>query len=161
MRRSHQSTARALALVALAASWLALGHARARTDALCVIVRSQSKERGLDLGKVRRIFLHEPTDDADGHRFIPFNAPPHSAERTAFDRTVLGLDADEIAQHWIDQRIRGVPAPRTVPRVDLTARLVARLPGAVAYVRESQVTPEVRVLRIDGRLPGEPGYPLP
>jgi hypothetical protein len=164
MGTSLTTCARALALLAISASWLALGSARlahADTDTLCVIVRSASKERALDLSKVRRIFLHEATDDADGHRFIPFNAPPHSPERSAFDRAVLSMGREAVAQHWVDQRIRGVAAPRSMPRVDLTARLVARLPGAIAYVRQSQVTPEVRVLRIDGRLPGEPGYPLP
>lgn len=70
------------------------------------------------------------------------------------------MDADAIARYWIDQRIRGKQAPRTLPSTDLRVRVVVKLPGAIGYVSASRVTAEVRVLRIDGRLPNESGYPL-
>ena len=38
--------------------------------------------------------------------------------------------------------------------------LVASIPGAVAFVDAAQVPKGLKVLRIDGRLPGEKGYPL-
>jgi hypothetical protein len=39
-------------------------------------------------------------------------------------------------------------------------RLVARLPGGITYARAVQVTGDVRAVRVNGKLPGEPGYPL-
>lgn len=132
--------------------------ALARGDALCVIVGGTSGQQGLDLFTLRRIFLNQPTDDADGHRFIPFNAAPHSGDRLAFDASVLRMGADEVARHWIDQRIRGVQSPRTSTSAEITVRVVAKLPGAIAYVRERHLIPQVKVLRIDGKLPSESGY---
>jgi hypothetical protein len=38
--------------------------------------------------------------------------------------------------------------------------LVAVIPGAVSFVRASMVTPVVKILKIDGKAPGDAGYPL-
>jgi hypothetical protein len=32
--------------------------------------------------------------------------------------------------------------------------------GAVAYVRADEVRPGVKVVRVDGKLPTDPGYPV-
>jgi hypothetical protein len=37
---------------------------------------------------------------------------------------------------------------------------VSAIRGSITFVPFSAVTPEVKVLRIDGKLPSEPGYPL-
>jgi hypothetical protein len=42
----------------------------------------------------------------------------------------------------------------------MAAELVTSLPGSVAFVDASQVPKGLKVLRINGRLPGQPGYPL-
>lgn len=39
-------------------------------------------------------------------------------------------------------------------------RFVSGTPGAVGYMRASDVDDSVKVLRIDGLLPGDDGYPL-
>jgi hypothetical protein len=134
--------------------------ARAQAEPLCVIVGARTGQSGLQLHELRRIFLAQPTDGVGGVRFVPFNAPPHSFERASFDRVVLGMDPDAIARYWVDQRIRGTQAPRTLSSPDMLLRVVAKLPGAIGYVSANRVTPDARVLRIDGRLPGESGYPL-
>jgi hypothetical protein len=38
--------------------------------------------------------------------------------------------------------------------------VVASYPGAITYVRADMVNASVRVLRVDGKLPGDPGYLL-
>jgi hypothetical protein len=37
---------------------------------------------------------------------------------------------------------------------------VARVPRAVAYVLPRDLSPEVQVVKIDGRKPGDAGYPI-
>jgi hypothetical protein len=34
------------------------------------------------------------------------------------------------------------------------------IPGSITFVLASAVTPGTKVLRIDGKLPSDPGYPL-
>ena len=38
--------------------------------------------------------------------------------------------------------------------------LTALSPGAITYLRASDVDPSVKVLKVDGKAPGEAGYPL-
>ena len=130
----------------------------AKGDPLCVIVSASSAQQGLSRTDVRRIFLHQPTDDVRGQRFIPLNAPAKTPLRVHFDYLLFGLNGDSIARYWVDQRIRGTQAPRVISGTSLMLKAVARLPGGISYVPASQLTPEVKALRIDGRAPFDPGY---
>lgn len=131
-----------------------------QADPLCIVMAASSAQKELSRNELRRIFLHQPSDDVSGNRFIPLNAPPKSAIRVQLDNFLFGLDPDAMARYWVDQRIRGTQAPRTVPSVDMARRVVAKLPGGITYLPASQLVPEIKALRIDGRGPFDNGYPL-
>jgi hypothetical protein len=42
----------------------------------------------------------------------------------------------------------------------LTKEAIGAFPGAIALVTLGDVKPGMKVLKVDGLLPGEPGYPL-
>ena len=43
---------------------------------------------------------------------------------------------------------------------EMATELVSAIPGAVAFVDSALVPKGLKVLKIDGRLPGEKSYPL-
>ena len=51
-------------------------------------------------------------------------------------------------------------APKTLASTNGVLRFVYNVPGAIGYVRARDADSSVKMLRIDGRLPGEPGYRL-
>ena len=54
-----------------------------------------------------------------------------------------------------------VPAgPKIVYSNEMATELVQLLPGSIAFVSAAQVPSTLKILRVDGRLPGEKGYPL-
>jgi hypothetical protein len=129
--------------------------------ALAVIVAKGSPVQDLSLAELKRIFTNEGDTDGSGQRYVPFNHPPHTTDRVGFDQVVLGLSADDVSQFWIERKIRGLPGPpRSVDSLALLLRLIARLPGGIGYARPGQLTPEVRAVRVSGKLPSEGGYPL-
>ena len=133
---------------------------RAADPPLVVVVAGSSPMQDISRANLRRAYLGEPTGGPGG-RIIPLNQPPGTPARSQFDRAVLGLEPDAMAQFWIDQRIRGHGgAPRSVPVAILT-RLIPRLAGTVGYVRANEVVPGLKVVTIDGKKPGDPGYLLP
>ena len=78
-----------------------------------------------------------------------------------FDRAVLGLEPEAVGPFWIDRRIRGESSPpRTVPSTDLLLRVVAKLPGAIAYVYAPLTAPGVKALKVANLPAGQTGYPL-
>jgi hypothetical protein len=128
---------------------------------LAVVVAQGSSVQDLSLTELRRIFTNEGDSDPSGQRFLPFNHPAHTTDRVAFDKIVLGMSADEVSQFWIERKIRGLPGPpRSVDSLSLLLRLIARLPGAISYARPAQLTGDVRAIRINGKLPSDPAYPL-
>jgi hypothetical protein len=42
----------------------------------------------------------------------------------------------------------------------MTRDLVVAIPGSISFLRADQVTDDIKLLRIDGKLPGDEGYPL-
>lgn len=129
---------------------------------LLVIVSAALAGGDIGLGVLRNAFEGYPTDFG-GKRLVPFNHAFASGERIWFDEIVLGMDQDEAARFWVDQRVRtGYQPPRTLPSADLALRVVASLPGGITYLA---MTPEsvpqsLRALTIDGKAATHPAYPL-
>lgn len=127
---------------------------------LVVVVARTSPIDELSLAQLRRMYLGEPVDSG-GQRMIPINHGPSVKERIAFDRLVLGMSPVEVSRYWVDRRIRGQSgAPKAIDPSDVHQRVVAKLGGAVGYVRTTELRDDVKVLRIDGKAPHEHGYPL-
>ena len=65
-------------------------------------------------------------------------------------------------QHWIAKVFRDEAAagPHVVYSTEMAAELAAAIPGAVAFVTADSVPKGLKVLKINGRLPGDEDYPL-
>jgi hypothetical protein len=128
---------------------------------LAVFVAKDSSLQNLKLAELRRIFTNADDSGFSGQRNVPFNHTARSSDRVGFDQTVLRMSPEEVSRFWIDRKIRGLPGPpRAVDSLSALLRLVSRTSAGIGYARPSQVTNEVRVIRIDGKLPSEAGYPV-
>ena len=160
---------RAVLLSAFAAAAFLLGalprlelsaHA-AQPVVLAVFVPKASPTQNLKLTELRRVFTNADDSGFSGQRSVPFNHTARSADRVGFDQAVLHLSPEEVSRFWIDRKIRGLPGPpRAVDSLSQLLHLVNRTDGGIGYARPNQVSSEVRVIRVDGKLPTEAGYPL-
>jgi hypothetical protein len=156
LRRSFLQASAALFAPALG-SELAL----AASYAVVPIVAGASPMRDISLGTLRRVFRSEQVTDPDGGRLVGFNHPSGSHARELFDRIVLGMEPDQVARYWVDQRIRGgARPPRTVASVALLREVINRYPGAVGYLALADLDASVRALTVSGAGPDSPQYPL-
>jgi hypothetical protein len=114
-------------------------------DPLVVIVNKGNVENP-SLSDLAAVFTTRKQSWPNGQRILPFNFPPKHPARVEFDHSVLQMNPAAVARYWIDRRIRaGNPPPKQVNNAQLVVRLVAKLPGAVAYVPRSMVDASVRV----------------
>jgi len=159
-----------------ACTWLALGMCcallilfpsaersakAANRVALAVVVAKGSPVQDLSLRALKRVFVNEGVSDPSGRRYVPFNHPARTSDRLAFDAIALEMSAEQVSQFWIERKIHGIARPpRSVDSLALLLRLVARLPGAIGYARPAQLSGDVRAIRINGKLPNDPSYPL-
>jgi hypothetical protein len=160
-RRAFPLLALAGAVVAVLVG-LAPHPVRAGQDVpLAVIVAPGSKLSNISVTDLRRVFQSERLTDPEGNRLIGLNHPPKTVDRVGFDQVVLGMDADAVGRFWIDRKIRGGSGPpRAVESLATLRRVVEKLPGAIGYLRPSQLSSEVKAVRVDGKLPEDAGYPV-
>ena len=87
---------------------------------------------------------------------------PVAREREIVLRTIYQMTEAQFRQYWISKVFRAEAAsgPRIVYSNEEATGLVGALPGAISFIDVTQVPKGLRVLRIDGHLPGEPGYRL-
>jgi hypothetical protein len=136
--------------------------ALAQTPApLVVVVARNSPIEHLSRFELKKLYMGANLQAPGGERVLAFHQMYSAPDRVAFEHSVLGMAPDELARYWIDRKIRGESgAPHVVGSPELLQRVVSRLSYSVGYVRLDQVGPELRVLPIDGILPGSAGYPV-
>jgi hypothetical protein len=119
---------------------------------LAVVVNRAVPVQQLSASELESLFTANRRSWPDGTNVAVFSYAPEDATRHIFDLAVLKMSPEEVARFWLDQRIRGGPRPpRQVPDPALALRLVAKLPGTIAYVPESMVNNTVTVVaRIKG-----------
>jgi hypothetical protein len=68
----------------------------------------------------------------------------------------------QFRQYWIAKMFRAeVPrGPKIVLSSGMALDLVVAIPGSISFTRADAVSDDVKVIRIDGLLPNDDGYPL-
>lgn len=138
-------------LLALTALTWATGSS-AGGDVLVVIVNKANPASSLSRDELRPIFQTTKKAWSFGEDAQPLNLPEDSALRNDFDQAVLGLDPERVARYWTDRKVRGgARPPIRVATTGAMLKAVASKPGAIGYVRFSEVNGTVKVVaRISG-----------
>jgi hypothetical protein len=133
--------------------------ARSVSAQAAVIVHRSSAVSDVKLDDLRRFFLGQGAMGSNGQQVLLVELAPM---RTRFYKQLLGLSGDEVRRRWIGMVFRGDALALPFELGDATAvkKFVAEHPGAVAFLAASDVDDTVKVLRIDGKRPGDAAYPL-
>ena len=76
--------------------------------------------------------------------------------------TIYQMDETQFRKYWIAKMFRAeVPrGPKIVFSTDMTLELVVAIPGSISFINADEVTDDVKVIRVDGKLPSDAGYSL-
>lgn len=117
---------------------------------LIVVVAKGSSVTNISRGDLKRAFMGDSVS-AGGKTLVPFNASTGTPERSGFDKAVLGMSPEEVGRFWVDRKVRGQSAaPRSLPSPAHIAKVAAKFPGAIGYLTEDQMTPEIQPVAVDG-----------
>jgi len=136
--------------------------AQAKPRPLAIVVNTADPVSNISFAELRRIFLGEQQYWPDHSKVILLVRAPTAYERSMVLDRIYRMDEDRFRQYWIGKMFRAEVAagPKIVYSSEMALSLVSAIRGSITFVPFSAVTPEVKVLRIDGKLPSEPGYPL-
>jgi len=136
--------------------------AQAHDVDVAVVVQPDTPVSNLSLAEVRKIFLGDRQYWTANMPVVLLIRAPVARERDVVLKIIYQMSESQFKQYWIAKifRAESVSAPKVVYSNDMANDLVTALPGAIAFIDARDVRPGTKVVRVDGRLPGEPGYPL-
>jgi ABC-type phosphate transport system substrate-binding protein len=152
----------ALVLVALTAESAFMAVPRRVEGPLAVVVHRSNPVDELSLAELRSIFLGERQRWPNGRRITLVLQEPGQPEREATLGLVYHMSEAELNHHFLRAVYRGqvLSAPKQLSSTNLVRRFVFNLPGAIACLPLRDVDDSLKVLRIEGHAPAQPGYPL-
>jgi hypothetical protein len=129
---------------------------------IAIVVRPDVPVGNLSISDVRKLLLGDRQFWNSGLRVTLLISSPGTREREVVLKSIYQMSEAQFKQYWIAKVFRAEAAsgPRIVYSTEMAAELTAAIPGAVAFVDASQVPKGLKILKIDGRLPGEQGYAL-
>ncbi|HKP15336.1 MAG TPA: hypothetical protein VJT85_04700 [Gemmatimonadaceae bacterium] len=132
------------------------------SEPLAIVVNRNNPLAEMSLADLRRVFRGQRSRWANGRRVTLVMRDAGAPERDAILRELYGVAEVEYRRTYLQAVFSGqsTDAPKTLSTTNGVLRFVYNVPGAIGYVRARDVDPSVKMLRIDGRLPGEPGYRL-
>jgi ABC-type phosphate transport system substrate-binding protein len=143
----------------------AIGSSSAQTQTgpdIAVLVNPGNSVGNLSVVELRKIFRGERQYWSADSPILLLMRPPGTAERNVILRSVLQMSEAQYTQYWVGKIMRAEAAypPAAVFSYTMVMEGVRGNQGAIGYVSASQVPAGLKVLQIDGVLPGQPGYPL-
>lgn len=129
---------------------------------VAIVVHPENPETNLAADELGRILRQEQRRWKSGGPIYLVFRSSGSPPRDVVLRRVFRMNDLELKQLWLGKLYRGEIAsfPRVVDSDVAVRRLVGQAPRALGFLDASAADGSVKVLRIDGRLPGQSGYLL-
>ncbi len=129
---------------------------------MAILVNPATRVSNLSLAELREIMLGNRQFWPDHQPIVLLLRAPVAPERTAVLHIIYQMSEAEFRQYWIAKIFRDetATAPKVVYSASMASELVVAIPGSIAFLEADEVQPGPKVLTIDGKKPGEKGYPL-
>jgi hypothetical protein len=129
---------------------------------IAVVVHPDTPVSDLTLSDVRKVLLGERQYWNAKLPVVLLIRAPVARERDVVLRVIYQMSEAQFKQYWVAKIFRAEAAspPKIVYSNDMQYELVAGIPGAIAFMDARNVRPGLKVLRVDGYLPGDREYPL-
>lgn len=129
---------------------------------IAVVVHPDTPVSDLSLAEVRKVLLGDRQYWNSKLPVVLLIRAPVARERDVVLRVIYQMTETQFKQFWVAKIFRAEAAtpPKIVYSNDMQYELVAAIPGAIAFVDAHNVRPGLKVLRVDGHLPGDRDYPL-
>jgi ABC-type phosphate transport system substrate-binding protein len=159
----------AVAILATAtAIWLSASvyAVQAAGDPIVVIVNGSNPVDNLSMGELRKLFLSDRSLWDTGRAVAPVMLAAGAPERTLFLKVVYGMNNADFDRWFLQATFTGKSAtpPKEVGSVRDVKRIVGNTPGAISFVRSSDLHPDsdsvIKAVKIDGVAATDAAYKI-
>jgi hypothetical protein len=133
----------------------------AQNGDVAVVVNQNNPVSNLSRNEVRKLFAGERKVWSPGLPVKIFVRAQGASERLVL-LALLDMSESEYKQYWISQVLRKEARDEPVALFSnaMQRQAIEIYPGAIALVNVREVAGGMKVVRVDGRAPGDKGYPL-
>jgi ABC-type phosphate transport system substrate-binding protein len=151
-----------VALVLLATALLADTTSRAAEEDLAVIVNKSNPISALTMTQLRKMVLAQETKWPGGGRIAVWMAKPGQPDRVATLKLLCRMTETDFTLYFMHASFNGDTGqpPQAAPSGASVRQAVAKAAYGLGVVWLSQANDTVKILSIDGSLPGQPAYKL-
>lgn len=131
-------------------------------EGLAIVVNRENPVENLSMAELRTVFLGERSHWPNGRRITLVMMEPGQPERDTMLRDVCRMSEPDLRRRYLQGLLTGevLVSPKTLANPLGVRKFVFNVPGAIGYLRPEDVDDSVKVIRIDGHLPGDAEYPL-
>lgn len=144
---------------------IAAATARAQDKAghLAIVVNKGSGLSEVSSAELAKFFKAEKTKAPDGSKVVIVMQEAGRPEREAALQNIYKMSDGEYNKYFLQATFTGAvaSAPKALANGRSVLAFVAANPGALGYVKGDETDDTVKVLKIDGKVPGDAGYSLP
>jgi ABC-type phosphate transport system substrate-binding protein len=132
------------------------------SEPLVIVVNRSNPVDDLSLAELRTIFLGGRSHWANGRRITLVMRDPGDPERKTILHDVCGMTEEQLKLHVLRGMFTGeiLVSPKTLATPMGVRKFILNVPGAIGYLRLSDVDATVKIVRIDKLLPEDKGYRL-
>jgi hypothetical protein len=154
---ARASSLRAILLAGLCCFCLAQERVR-----IAVVVNPGNPARDISLPALRDFFQCEKLYWRTGERAMVFARQPGSPEHQVMLHAIYSMNQTDYEKLWVIKQMRGETLCRVteLPSKGIVLEGLRAYPGAITLVRESDLTPEMKVLTVNGKNLQDSDYPL-
>ena len=131
-------------------------------ESLAIVVNLTNPVVNVSMAELRQIFLGERGHWPNGHRITLVMMSPDQPERKAVLRDICHMSETEFNNHFLHGLFTGevLVSPKTLASPVGVRKFVFNVPGAIGYLRASDVDTSIKMVRVDELLPDDRGYNL-
>src|SRR5215475_6604275 len=131
-------------------------------DTIAIIVNQANTIDDLSMKDLKTVFLGERSHWPNGRRITLVMMDPGLSERKAILRDVCHMSETEFSRHFLQGLFTGevFVSPKTLSTATGVRKFVFNVPGAIGYLRASDVDGTVKVIKVNGRRLDDSEYPL-
>ena len=131
-------------------------------DDIAIVAHPGVPVQNLSMSEIRQIFMGDRQYWNTNLRITLLVRAPVARERDVVLKTIYQMTEAQFRQYWIGKvfRAENTSGPKIVYSSETASELVLNIPGSITFLSASQVPKGAKVLKANGLLPGEKGYPL-
>jgi ABC-type phosphate transport system substrate-binding protein len=131
-------------------------------ESLAIVLNRANPILSLSNVELRHVFLGERGHWPSGHRITLVMMEPGQPEREAMIHEICQMTENQYTNHFLHGLFTGevLVSPKTLSSPEGVREFIFNVPGAIGYLRASDVDSSVKVLRVGELYPDDKNYPF-